>query len=306
MSPSPAPPDTAPAPPPGRTTERRIVDFGEFHRSVSEGPSRQELIGDAERDRALIAHLDALLTPSIRLVSIDVFDTALLRLPISELSRFVGIAARQADHLADLAIEGRPTGLDLLVARLQATHASYRLSEARHGAREGSILQIHRTVERTLGLRRGAHQALIDQELAFEASVTYRNDPLCRWLEERRADGLDLVLLSDMYLHGDHIRRLLDAHEILDGVEVVSSADQKINKHSGTAYPALLEASGLSADQVLHLGDNLRSDYQIPRRLGIRSGHLPIPRVELEAIAQDKARTMADLQALGHDVGRWI
>lgn len=306
MSPSPAPPDAAPVPVAHPPDGRRVIDFGEFQRAVTEGPSRGDLVGDAERDRALIGYLDSLLTPSIRLISIDVFDTVLLRLPISELSRFVGIAARQAEHLAELALEGRPSGLDLLVARLQATHASYRLSEIRHGAREGSILQIHRAVERTLGLRRGAHKALIDQELAFEATVTYRNDPLCRWLDERRAAGLQLVILSDMYLHGDHIRRLLDAHEILDGVEVVSSADQKINKHSGTAYPALLEASGRSADEVLHLGDNLRSDYQIPRRLGIRSGHLPIPRVELETIAEDKARTLADLQALGHDVARWI
>lgn len=306
MSPSIAPAESGTLaidrPAPGR----QEIRFDSFHRAVLDGPSRRELVGDPDHESALTGYLDGLLSPSIRLISVDVFDTVLLRHPVSELGRFVGIATRQAEALAGLAYEGQPTAIDLLVARLQATRASYRLSEPRQGAREGSILQIHRTVERTLGLRRGSHQALIDHELAFEATVTYRNTPLCRWLEERRAAGTELVLLSDMYLHGEHIRRLLDTHDILDGVEVVSSADHKVNKHSGSAYPALLESRQLGADELLHLGDNLRSDYQLPRRLGIRSGHLPIPRAELAAIDEDEARTLTELQVLGHDVGRWI
>ena len=290
----------------GAGPQRQVFTFGRFHETLLDGPSRRQLVDDGEHEAALGRYLDHLLTPSIKAISIDVFDSVLVREPISELSRFVEIATAQAQTLGDRAFEGQLGPLDFLVARLQATHASYRLSEVRHGAREGSIIQIAQAMERMLGLRRTSHRDLIDCELDYEATVTYRHGPLCRWLEARRETGIELVLLSDMYLHGEHIRRLLDANEILPEVEVVSSADHKVNKHSGTAFPRLLNSLGLEPNELLHLGDSLGSDYRWPRRLGIRSGYLPIPRCERELIAADKERTLADLRGLGHDIGRWI
>ncbi len=288
------------------TPVREVRDLGAFHRSLLEGPPRTELLDDDRFQAELTAYLDGLVTPTTRLLSVDVFDTVLVRQPISELSRFVAIASQQAVRLAGRTFGDVPNAIDLLVSRLQATHASYRLSEPHHGHREGSILQIHRAVERTLGLPRGTHQFLIDQELDYEASATFANGPVCRWLEARQRDGMELVLLSDMYLHADHIRRLLDAHEILPDVRVVSSADQKFTKHSGSAYPALLAEFDLDPADVLHLGDNLRSDYQLARANGIRSGYLPIPVCERMTIEADKQQMMDELSALGHDLSRWI
>jgi len=288
------------------TPVREVLDLGAFHRSLLEGPPRDELVDDDRFRSELTTYLDGLLTPTTRLLSVDVFDTVLVRRPISELSRFMAIASQQALQLAGRTFGDLPNAIDLLVSRLQATHASYRLSEPHHGHREGSILQIHRAVERTLGLPRGTHQSLIDQELAYEASATFANTPICQWLEARRRDGIELVLLSDMYLHAEHIRRLLDAHGILPEVRIISSADQKFTKHSGSAYPALLAEFELEPVDVLHLGDNLRSDYQLARVNGIRSGYLPIPACERTTIDADKQQTMDELSALGHDLSRWI
>ncbi len=288
------------------TPVREVLDLGAFHRSLLEGPPRDELLDDDRFRSDLTTYLDGLLTPTTSLLSVDVFDTVLARRPISELSRFVAIASRQALQLAGRTFGDLPNAIDLLVSRLQATHASYRMSEPHHGHREGSILQIHRAVERTLGLPRATHQLLIDEELAYEATATFANTPICHWLEARQRDGVELVLLSDMYLHAEHIRRLLDAHRILPDVRIISSADQKFTKHSGSAYPALLTEFELEPADVLHIGDNLRSDYQLARVNGIRSGYLPVPVCERTTIEADKQQTMDELSALGHDLSRWI
>lgn len=286
---------------------RTTVAYGDFQRRLLDGPSRQELVDDEGFARALFEHLDGVLPSTATTISVDVFDTLLLRRPIAELTRFLAIAERQAAALAeDDHLDGPVAPLDLLVARLQATHASYGLSQPRAGEREGSLSQIYRTVERTLSLRRSGHRLLIEQELAYEVLATYPNGPLCRWLEAKRSEGLELVLLSDMYLHDEHIRHLLDAHDVLPATAVVSSADHKVTKHSGSAYPALLQARGLRPEQLFHLGDNLRSDYQLARNAGIASAHLPIPSSELETIRQSRFETLTRLQDLGHDVSRWI
>lgn len=289
-----------------RRDERVTVTYGEFQRWCREGPERSAILAADDYQARLTAYLDEVFQPDVtRLVTIDVFDTVLVRRPISELHRFARIAATQAEALPSR-FGIKPTALDLLVARLQATHASYRMSEPVNGSREGSITQIYGVVETLLGLKERTREQLIELELDYEATVLQPNRALEQWVGKVAGLGTEIVLLSDMYLHSDHIRRLLEAAGILSDQPLISSADEKVTKHSGTAYTRLIENADVRPEEIMHIGDNLRSDYQMARRAGIRSAYLPVPTAELEVLRQDHETTLTAILGQGHDLSRWI
>src|ERR1700683_2371724 len=89
-------------------------------------------------------------------------------------------------------------------------------------------------------------------------------------VQAARQQGNRIVFLSDMYLPTDFVRRQLIKHgfaEAGDGFYV--SGDIGKAKGSGNLFKHMFEQEKVTASEVLHTGDNERSDYAVPRRLGI-------------------------------------
>ncbi|NEV61041.1 HAD family hydrolase [Thiorhodococcus minor] len=85
-------------------------------------------------------------------------------------------------------------------------------------------------------------------------------------------DGHRVILVSDMYLGEEDLRRLLQVvDERLAKCPIYVSSRFKETKLSGGLYRRVLEAEGLRPRQLAHYGHNPRSDYKSPRALGIRA-----------------------------------
>ena len=81
---------------------------------------------------------------------------------------------------------------------------------------------------------------------------------------------IPLIVISDMYFGGKDIARLLAAHKLdryFDCIHV--SADEKVCKGTGRLFEVILNKYGCEPHQMLHIGDNVISDYQIPHSAGI-------------------------------------
>ncbi len=74
------------------------------------------------------------------------------------------------------------------------------------------------------------------------------------------------ILISDMYLGPDIIRRLLDRAGFQTKAALVVTSD---GKHSGRIWPLMLDKFTITE----HLGDNWHSDNVMPNRFGIKSRH---------------------------------
>ncbi len=284
------------------TTVRHL---GQFQRWIGNGELRYERLGSKQYEDNQSEYLRQFENGSIDLISVDVFDTILIREPVCELRRFDQIARSQIDMLAeDFGEILEPD--DLLVARLQATHASYAVSEPRDGTREGSIRQIYRVIVGSLGLDESVGARLLEVELAYEAEHLHLNRPLCRWLASMQEGGVAVHFLSDMYLHSEHISTLLKSAGCDLDVPIVSSADHTHNKHGGSAFRSQIAKYDVPAERMLHIGDNLKSDYRMPRRYGMRSAIIPIPDMELDLIATSHDEVLQELLGRGHRMDRWI
>lgn len=266
------------------------------HRAFLADPARVAALADRIAGAARLS--------GIRAVSWDVFDTALLRQRKSEARRFHEMGVAFADRLALQPDAPRISAADALLARAEAARAAYRMAPLLHGNREGTLDSIARIACTLLGCpdRAGSY---VSSELAVEAASLTPN-PLVAALAERMPDAA-LLFLSDMYIEGPRIRRLVeDAFPGLAIADVISSADGLGSKRSGGVFANAEERLGLVGAEILHLGDSLVSDFRAPRRAGWHSVYLPLPEAERAARRQCFDTLAADLAGAGLTLARYL
>ncbi|MGE0717905.1 MAG: haloacid dehalogenase [Alphaproteobacteria bacterium] len=235
--------------------------------------------------RRLIEAIDGVVRAHpIRLLSVDVFDTLLLRGTRPEMARFRDVARAQA---AALAARGIAADADALyAARMVAAHTAYRVVAAVGGEREGRHDLIVDLVCRALRLDPALAGLLAEVELACETRVLEGNRPLAEALGRHRAAGRRVVFTSDMYLPAPAIAGLI--RDRLPQLELdggYSSADHGVTKRGGGLFRIVAEREGVAPGEMLHFGDSWTADVATPRAMGIHVLHTPRPRLWRQANA---------------------
>ncbi|MDP5209202.1 hypothetical protein [Microbulbifer sp. 2205BS26-8] len=225
----------------------------------------------------------------LKYVSVDVFDTILFRNGKSEIRRFYEIADLISS--SEICVNKKITTLDIFMARIDSTKVTYRASNTIDGCREGSLIDIYQQICFILGIEQKYIDEFIDIEIRYEIDNLKANFGLWEILKNYKNNGVKIVFLSDMYMHGKHIKKILN-HFFFDFdnvvIKVVSSADEVISKHSGKIYKKLKSDFKWPSKNWLHLGDNHHSDVVQAKRNGINSIHLPINNQTL--IEQEECR----------------
>lgn len=268
---------------------------GHFERHLASAPDFTSFFSSAVAAE-FAAHLDTRLRP-IRMLSLDVFDTLLLRDHRSELERFADVAHRFASRLP----AGSPSARACLTARIEAAHAAYAHAAPVQGTREGRLADIAQTIMSALRLPLRDHAAAVEDWIAAELEVEAEQlvlSPFITGLIDRATKaGKRIILLSDMYLDAAQISVLLRQKGFDPSrVEaVISSADITLNKRSGTVFAHLERQFDLTGSQILHVGDSLASDFRAPIAAGWQAQFLPVPRRLLERRLESHRRTASAL-----------
>lgn len=211
---------------------------------------------------------------AIDLVSVDLFDTVLLRDHRCERRRFL-LMAREGAQALERA--GYPVSTQALYqSRLDAQRLAYRALELTRPQGDVPLARIYLLQMTILGLGAGAAEVLMAAELAFEAASLRPNRPLLRLLAALRARGQRIIAISDIYLPHealcDLLERVAPGHPI---DAVYCSAELNLTKRSAELFHAVLELEGATAERVVHLGDDRRADLEMARRAGLKSRWLP-------------------------------
>lgn len=219
--------------------------------------------------------------PEIHMVAFDIFDTLLTR-PLIDPEQVKAIVARRA-------------GGALGQAYRQWRVAAEQSARARAG-RDVGLEAIVAELGRMAGLDEADRARLLALELEVElASVSPRPDAL-ELFRYARAAGKRVVLASDMFLPASAIAALLERHGFAPWDALYVSSEVGVRKDSGALYAHILEREGFAPEQVIMIGDNERSDLQIPGDAGLRTLHVMRP-VEL-------ARAMPRLGPVVEEVER--
>lgn len=79
-----------------------------------------------------------------------------------------------------------------------------------------------------------------------------------------------IILCSDMYLPKNIVEKILKKNEIIYD-ELYISSDKMKTKSKGTLYKYILKKEQMDSKKILHIGDNLKSDYIMARLEGFRA-----------------------------------
>lgn len=234
-------------------------------------------VSDAE-DRGALLRAVTSLQPG-DLLSVDVFDTALLRLlrQPTDLFAFIEPAVRRLPGGA---------GAPFAMARV----AAERIARQRHvgGACEDvTFAQIYDVLAGLDGFSRSLADAAMRMELDAERRLCYASPVVLDAVRAARARDVRVVFVSDMYLPAEFIASLLETGGYA-APEVLVSCTQGHTKHSGNLFRDLLDATHCPPGRVLHVGDHPVSDHQRPAAMGLRTLHLTRERLGWTALADQQ------------------
>jgi len=223
-----------------------------------------------------------------KFISVDIFDTLLLRNGKCESRRFWEISELVREKISYSKLGNAFSTAELFVARCLAMRAGYACSDTLGGCREGHILQVLATQLEMLGLPADAQVLLMDAELEFETVNLQCNDFLLAVLQEA-FPSTPIVGLSDTYLGGAQIQILID--RLCAGrcrmEAIYSSADIIFNKRTGRAFAHVAQDRRCTCSDILHIGDNVTSDLIQARLAGCRAQLFPVAHAELDARCRD-------------------
>ena len=185
----------------------------------------------------------------IRCIGFDIFDTLLIRPLINADSTKRIIAANLPVRLAQLFEEYRDI--------------SEREARNKKG-KDVDLFDIYQTFQNLTSLCDEDVNTIFEVEAEIEfKSLSARADGVNLY-KCAKESGKQVVLISDMFLPEHIIIRALKSNGIEDWSFLYLSNKVGVRKDSGLLYEVVLKENNLKPSELLMIGDNERSDFQIP------------------------------------------
>jgi FMN phosphatase YigB (HAD superfamily) len=206
---------------------------------------------------------------SIRVLSLDVFDTLLFRKLPEPVDAFGLVAARLRERGA--LAEGVS---DQLWARLREAAEGRARDHVREsgGGVEVTLEQIHAAVPPALFARPVGPAELEEVECQVERELLVPDLDVLELVRTARQSGRRVVAVSDTYFSEPQLRQFMARGPLAPALidRVFPSSRYGAGKASGL-WTIVLEELGCRPEELLHVGDNHFADVQAPARLGIQT-----------------------------------
>jgi len=183
------------------------------------------------------------------LVALDIFDTILTRPLLNP------------DHTKKIVCEYLSPEERNKYENFRATSEAEARSKA---GRDIDIYQIYDVFAEMSGISKDRAKEIADIEVQVEFSSVYLRDDVCKLIEFANQCGKKVVLISDMFLPREAIINMLHKHNVRGWQELYLSSDIGLRKDTGQLYEYVFEKEGVSGSNVVMIGDNERSDLQLP------------------------------------------
>lgn len=217
--------------------------------------------------------------PAVKVVGFDIFDTLVCRPLLDPESIKRLVASQFSEEVAD---------------RYPAQRAMAESRAREVAGRDVCLPEIYHQLARLGDYSDETLSRLMELEQALEqASVSPRpgGDDLFR---EALASGKKVALISDMFLPRSVIEASLRDHGFDGWDELFVSGEIGLRKDSGELYRYVFDHYRIAPAEFLMIGDNERSDVQIPLDMGCRI----LPVLKASELARGTPRLSAMLEEL--------
>ena len=183
------------------------------------------------------------------IISFDIFDTLLVRPYINPNDLF--------DHLGMLENINNFRNIREKAFRLAID------KYCNNNIEEVNIEQIYANIP-------DEYKYMKDKELDLEYQVLQQNIELKEVWDYAISKNKKIIVVSDMFLPKQFIEKLLLKNQYTNYEKLYLSSEYKKLKYTGNLFKIILNEYNISPEKILHIGDNNKSDFEIPNKLNIK------------------------------------
>jgi predicted HAD superfamily hydrolase len=193
--------------------------------------------------------------------SFDIFETLVSR-PFAPAHRLFLLVATVAERTHGLSIDPATFEAGRVLAEKRVRQRSDKA--------EATIEDIYRECRSILKLSKDDVDVLVSCETRLEIELCRPIQTGLGLLERARRQGHRVVFISDTYLPRSAVHKILVRNGCWkEGDRLYVSCEVGATKRSGELFRHVLETESICASQMVHVGNDARSDVKIPGRLGI-------------------------------------
>jgi len=137
---------------------------------------------------------------------------------------------------------------------------------------ECRILDVFNKLQEEIFINKGQNisEELLRVEIDREKEMIYVNPCILEIFEKYK--DLKMYCISDFYMSAENLKELLDYLNLnIKFEKIYSSADYLLNKREGNLYKKAEEELDIKPEEHIHVGDNIYSDIQKAKELGIET-----------------------------------
>ncbi len=195
----------------------------------------------------------------MRFVSFDIFDTCIIRKcgdPQNLLDILSWSAFRESVD--------NNVRREFVMARRMADIATYDNAFARLEDIYAAMAYSHPLLKST--------DELVQIEKELEREMLVPVSAMLNRISKLRQQGNQILFISDMYLPGEYLSPILKENGLMkSGDKLYVSCDVGKRKASGELYKYIHKKENIPYSSWTHYGDNEKSDYTVPKSLGIHA-----------------------------------
>ena len=116
---------------------------------------------------------------------------------------------------------------------------------------------------------------LIEIEKKTECSISTINIPLYNVYKKLVGIGKQVYIITDTYYSESFLIKLLEKLGIKGCSAIFSSSTYNLSKRTGSLFDFFVQSKHIDNKRIVHIGDNIKSDYIIPKSKKINAIHIP-------------------------------
>lgn len=197
------------------------------------------------------------------LVCFDIFDTLITRKVLHPVDVF--------QLTEELAKARSVWSGDFKNQRVHAEQMAYKQS----ASGQAVLKDIYAVLAAELKLMPKQTEDMMNLELEAERLLAVPRTDVRDFLTELYQSGKKLLLVSDMYLTAEQLRTLLTVCGYPEDLPILVSCEEGKSKGDGSLWKKVVHDH--PGERIVHIGDNLRSDYQNAIAAGVNAFLIPNP-----------------------------
>ncbi|MEI0700190.1 glycosyltransferase, partial [Brachyspira intermedia] len=122
---------------------------------------------------------------------------------------------------------------------------------------------------------------LKEKEIEIEKNTIYINNEMLEFFNYAKSLGKKIIFLTDMYFSSTILKTILEKNGVIGDYDIYVSAENRKAKYDKTLFEYVISKLNITPKSILHIGNNIHSDYNMAVESHINAYHYIEPMYEL-------------------------